>query len=309
MNCKHCGSSRVVRKGLRKLKRGNKQVFSCKDCGKRFTLGLAKKKFNVNIILNAVNAYNQGYSYSEVCDLICRKHKVVITSSSVSRVKEYSLGYLDIRERIAKKHGSSPIVKRMFKHSGLVYHFKFHKGKLSEFCKHKGLKDFVFRLSKGIDDELFSNSNRCSQAKEDVSVNVKVFENTKLNKVIGDALKLVRSNKQRHSVVENLLLSCDRDTVAVEVPVWYWDKIKDVGVCGHIDILQVKYGKVWILDYKPNASAENVDKVVSQLYNYALGISFRANVKLKNIRCGWFDENKTYMFDADKVNTGVLNSR
>jgi len=41
------------------------------------------------------------------------------------------------------------------------------------------------------------------------------------------------------------------------VPVWYWDKDKNIGVCGHIDILQVKYGKAWILDYKPNAEQEN----------------------------------------------------
>ena len=302
MNCKYCESSKVVKKGWRKSKNGSKQVYLCKDCGKRFTPGLAKKRFNINIILNAVNAYNQGYSYSEVCELISRKNKVILGKSSVARwVKEYSLGYLDIRERMVKKHGISLIIKRMFKHSGLIYNFKFHKGKLNEFCKYKGLKDFVYRLSKGVEDEFFSNSNRCSQAKENVSVNVKVFENTRLNKAIGGALKLVNSNKQRHSIVENFLLSCDRDTVAVEVPVWYWDKIKDAGVCGHIDILQVKYGKVWVLDYKPNASAENVDKVVSQLFNYALGLSFRTGVKLRDIKCGWFDENKTYIFNANKV--------
>jgi hypothetical protein len=271
-------------------------------CIKRFTLGLAKKRFNVNIILNAVNAYNQGYSYSEVCDLISRKNKVIVGKSSVARwVKEYSLGYLDIRDRIIKRHGSSLIIKRMFKHSELIYHFKFHKGKLNQFCKYRGLKDFVYKLSKGVEDKFFTNSNRCSQAKENVSVNAKVFENTKLNKAIGDALKLVKSNKQRHSIAENFLLSCDRNTVAVEVPVWYWDKKKAVGVSGHIDILQVKHGKVWILDYKPNASAENVDKVVSQLYNYALGLSFRAGVKLRDIKCGWFDEDKIYVFNADKV--------
>ena len=222
MICKHCGSPKVVKKGLRKLKNGTKQVYSCKDCGRRFTLGLSKRRFNVNIILDAVNAYNQGYSLSEACDLISRKHKVVVTDSSVSRwVEEYSLGYVDIRERMIKKHGNSLIIGRMFKHSGLIYNFQFHKGKMNEFCSHKGLKEFVFTLSKGVEDKFFTNSSRCSQARENVSVNVKVFENTRLNRVLGDVLNLVSNNKQRHSIVEHFLLSCDRDTVAVEVPVWY----------------------------------------------------------------------------------------
>jgi len=149
----------------------------------------------------------------------------VVTDSTISRwIKIYSLGYTAIRERIIKRHGSSLIVGRMFKHFGLVYNFQYHKGKLAEFCKHKGLKTFVFGLSKGVEDKYFRNSNRCSEAREDASVNVKVFENTRLNKAIGDALKLVTNNKQRHSIVENFLLSCDRDTIATEVPVWYWEQ-------------------------------------------------------------------------------------
>jgi len=65
--------------------------------------------------------------------------------------------------------------------------------------------------------------------------------------------------------------------------------------------LQVKYGRVWVLDYKPETEKEDVNKVVSQLFNYTLGISFRTGVKLKDIKCGWFDENKTYTFDAHRV--------
>ena len=302
IKCKYCNSIDIVKRGLRKLKKGKKQVFSCKNCDKRFTLDVSKKKFDVKIILNAVNAYNQGYSLDEVCDLILRRHKVVVGRSSVLRwCKEFGLGYLDIKDRLIGKYGSNLIIGRVFKHSGLLYNFKFHKGKLKEFGKFLGLKNFIFDLSKGVDGRIFNSENRCSKLKEKVSVNARVSENIKLNKVIGDALKIVRNNKQRHDVVENFLLNCDRDTVAVEVPIWYWDKIQDRSICGHIDILQVKNGKVWVLDYKPNASSENVDKVVSQLYNYALGLSFRSKVDLKNIKCGWFDENKIFSFDADKV--------
>jgi len=301
MKCKFCSGKNVVRKGIRKLKSGRKQIFLCKDCSKRFSQGFSKKKYNAKLILNAVCAYNQGYNYEEVCDLICRKFKVNISGSSISRwCEEYKLGYLNIRNKILGKYGFNLVVGRMFKHSGLIYNFKYHKGKLKEFCRFNGLRNFVFDVAKGVDDKVF-DGKRCSDLRGDVKVNVKVYGNTKLNKVLGGALKIVKSNKQRHGIVEDFMLSCDRDTIAVEVPVWYWDKIKDEGICGHIDILQVKYGKVWVLDYKPDSEKENVDKVVSQLYNYALGLSFRSKLDLKDVKCGWFDENKMFVFDAKEV--------
>ncbi len=302
IKCKFCGSENVVKKGLRKLKNRKKQVYSCKSCDKRFNLDFSKKKFNIKIILSAVSAYNQGYSLEEVCDLISRKHKVVVRKSSISNwCKEFSLGYLNIRDKIIGRYGDDLVVGRMFKHSGLLYNFKFHKGKLKEFGKFDGLKNFIFDLSRGVDGKIFDSENRCSKLKSEVSVNVNVSENIRLNRVLGGALKVVKNNKSRHSVVEDFLLNCDRDTVAVEVPIWYWDKFSDRGICGHIDILQVKNGKIWVLDYKPNAALENVDKVVSQLYNYSLGLSFRSGVGLSDIKCGWFDENKIFSFDASKV--------
>lgn len=302
IKCKYCGSRDVVKKGIRKLKKTEKRVFLCKNCKKRFSEGLSKKRYNAKLILDAVCYFNQGYNYEEVCDLICRKYKANINKSSVSRwSKEYELGYLDIKDKIARKYGFELVVGRMFKHSGLIYNFKFHKGKLKEFGKFEGLKNFIFEVSKGIDNKIFDSGNsRCSKIKENVGVNIKVFD-SKLNKILGNALKIVKENKQRHSLIENFMLSCDRDTMAVEVPVWYWDKLQDKGICGHIDILQVKNGKIWVLDYKPNAESENVDGVVSQLYNYAVGLSFRSGVGLKEIKCGWFDENKMFVFDAEEV--------
>lgn len=302
IRCKYCNSKNIVRRGLKSLKGEKKQIYSCKNCCKRFTFGASKKKFNIKLILDSVCAYNQGCSLDEVCDLISRKYKACISRNSVSRwCKEYNLGYVNIRSRIIKKYGFGLIIGKIFKHSNLLYNFKFHKGKLKEFGKFFGLKEFIFKLNKGIDDKVFNSSTRCSKIKNNVSVNVRVSENNRLNKALGNALKIVKNNKQRHGIVEDFLLNCDRDTVAVEVPVWYWDKNLGKGICGHIDILQVKNGNVWILDYKPNASSENVDKVVSQLYSYALGLSFRTRVSLRNIKCGWFDENKLFSFDADKV--------
>ncbi len=329
ISCKHCGSYNVVRKGKRKLagnknnnnnNNGNKnnnnvnksssmnmnrrQIYFCKDCLHRFSLGLNKKRFDVWLIVNAVSFYNKGYSYEEACDFISRKHKISVGKSSVERwAKEYYLGFLDIRERIISKYGRDCVIEKAFNHSGLIYNFKMHKGKLKEFGKFIGLKDFIFSITKGVDERFF-NGERCSQSSECISCKVDVSENLRLNKVIGEMLKIVKSNKQRHGLVEELMLHCDRDTVAVEVPVWYWDKINDRGICGHIDIIQVKFGKIWIMDYKPDSEKENFERVMSQLYNYALALSFRTGVSLSNIKCAWFDASRIYSFEPSRVVIG-----
>ncbi len=323
ISCRHCGSFDVVKKGVRKLASGKRQIYLCKDCSHRFSNGLNKKRFNAWLIVDAVCSYNNGYSYEEVCELISRKYKINIGKSSIERwVKQYNLGYLDIRDKIVWKYGKKLIVERMFNHSGLVYNFKLHRGKLREYGKFIGLKNFISDVSKGIDDRIFNgNGERCSQSKGNIYVNTKKTfrsflvpkkcfkhflcvngsENQRLNKVIGEMLKIVKDNHSRHSLVENLMLCCDRDTLAVEVPVWYWDRKFNKGICGHIDVIQVKFGKIWILDYKPHAEKENFEKVVSQLYNYALAVYFRTGVLLTEIKCGWFDCVKTFSFNPLEV--------
>jgi transposase-like protein len=303
VRCPYCGRDDVVKRGFRRLKSGKKAVYFCKGCYHKFSLGLERRRFSVGVILSAVCAYNQGYSYAEVSDITYRKYKASVHRSTVSRwVQEYDLGYSGIRSAVSKRQKYPYIVGRVFKHSGLMYDFKYHRGKLNFYGKFLGLKKFISNLSRGVDEKYFTAENdRCSEIRNEVSSNIKVFENTKLNKIVGCILKAVKNNKQRHSIIESLMLSCDRDTVAVEVPVWYWDKRQNVGVCGHIDVLQVKFGKVWVLDYKPGADKENVDKVASQLFSYALGLSFRTGISLKYIMCGWFDENRLYTFNADQI--------
>ena len=80
------------------------------------------------------------------------------------------------------------------------------------------------------------------------------------------------------------------------------------GVSGHIDILQIRQGRIYILDFKPNAAQENEQRVVSQLYLYALGLSFRTGIPLRMFRCAWFDEKVYYEFDPAeaKVETKKL---
>ncbi len=60
MNCKYCGSEKVVKNG--KVK--GKQVYKCKDCGHRFFLNgnFSRMKNEKNVIVTALNFYFDGLS-------------------------------------------------------------------------------------------------------------------------------------------------------------------------------------------------------------------------------------------------------
>ena len=97
------------------------------------------------------------------------------------------------------------------------------------------------------------------------------------------------------------MLINDSSTVACEVPVWLWEKNLDLGIAGHIDLLQVRNGFIFVLDFKPGAGKENWQKVTSQLYFYASGLSFRARIPLHRFKCGWFDEKVYYEFNPKQA--------
>ena len=97
------------------------------------------------------------------------------------------------------------------------------------------------------------------------------------------------------------MLLTDDSTMAVEVPVYltpedvaYFQSrgfnldFEPALITGHIDILQIRNGSVYILDYKPEARKQKRAHV--QLTIYALALSPRANIPLEKITCIWFDE-------------------
>jgi len=60
MKCKYCGSEKVIKKGFVQ----KKQLYKCKDCGKRFFKNgkFAKMRTDKNIIVAALNLYFDGLS-------------------------------------------------------------------------------------------------------------------------------------------------------------------------------------------------------------------------------------------------------
>ena len=128
-------------------------------------------------------------------------------------------------------------------------------------------------------------------------------------KLAGLALNLANSNKGRHQVIQNFFLINDSTTIAIEVPVYLtnWDagyyrnqkgfifplNNYKTPITGHIDILQIRNGLIYILDYKPDAKSINP---IGQLTIYALALSRKLNLPLYYFKGAWFDENSYFEF-------------
>lgn len=107
-----------------------------------------------------------------------------------------------------------------------------------------------------------------------------------------------------HGDVQLFMLKHDEDTVGVEIPIWLeqheyeslglsFDKAGSLS--GHIDVLRIEDGRIWVWDFKPNAHREK--HADAQVLMYAMMLSFRTGIPLSRFRCGYFDENVSYIFD------------
>ena len=95
--------------------------------------------------------------------------------------------------------------------------------------------------------------------------------------------------------------------MAIEVPVYLYaneltkSEEKRYGLelkeplSGHIDILQVRWNKIHVLDYKPDARI-NDKSAASQVFLYALALSKRTGIPLNKITCAYFDDNNYFQF-------------
>ncbi len=90
--CKFCDSGKIIKKGIKKNKSGNLQIFKCKDCKKRFTanFGFENRQFDDSAITGALEMYFSGMSIRD----IPRQYKrmgIKINHSTIYRwVSDYS---------------------------------------------------------------------------------------------------------------------------------------------------------------------------------------------------------------------------
>ena len=190
-----------------------------------------------------------------------------------------------------------------------IYNLKYHDLKLNLAAKKfPELRRYIKEMFDGCPHELFrKESPRCSCLKIDIRPRRSTKYNNAL-KLTEYALTLAKTNKERHKRVQDFMLFSDSATIAVELPIYlhpneltkrqqnaYGIDLSDT-LTGHIDILQVRFNQIHVLDYKPDAKKSD-RKAVEQVFLYALALTKRTNIPLENFICAYFDERNYYQFN------------
>ncbi len=170
------------------------------------------------------------------------------------------------------------------------------------------LADFLERVARICPHNLFTGSSRASQLGNFVERNHLIVAEKEnfATRTAALVIPAVGDNRLRHETLQRFILANDSVTVAVEIPIWLTATDIDAleiehGIrllpeaheprvlTGHIDFLQVRNGAVHILDYKPDA---RTNKPIAQLTLYALALTRLAGLRLFDIKCAWFNEEK-----------------
>ncbi len=286
---------------------------------------MLNKSYPVNVILNAISFYNKGMTLENASKKINMKFGVKTYPKLISTwMEEFSdiCTFRKIRKKIKDERRSGfedPVFEKLVEHKQ-PYLYKYHKLKLDIFLTDyfRDLKNYLINVVDDCPHELFLKDNaRSSQIKINGKVRVEKKKNYACE-LAGLALKMARTNKERHKIVQDFMLVNDTSTLAVEVPIWLnKEEVKDANfkfnifsgvegeITGHIDLVQTRYGIIYVLDYKPEA--RKVD-AVSQLFTYAFALSVRSGKWLRNFRCAWFDSNGYYEFNPNDIILNIISS-
>ena len=331
--CPYCNSKDIKKAGKRKDRFGNIQKYLCKDCNRYFSEDRLKfTQFPAKIVLNAISLYNLGYSQEKVSQLIANRYKIQPPRNTISQwINKYSIPctYYTLRKQALKLYRPKNIILDEKLQHKQVYNFKLHKAKIVLLEKKKVLPEEKLKALKTYLENVPANKtgaipfphhiftiapNNTQQESRASKLSMRLFKITQktkhnyANKLAGLGLKLAPDNKARHQAVQDFMLINDSTTVATEVPVYLTDsdiayfKNKGFGfsfeacktpITGHIDILQIRNGLIYILDYKPEAHKINP---IKQLTIYALALAARTKIPVKDFKCAWFDDRNYYEF-------------
>ena len=197
-----------------------------------------------------------------------------------------------------------------FNHKPVFYRYRLAMDKLGQIPAK--LQSYLELLFTDCPNHLFQQSNlrssgqTCSQYNIDVQLNH--TRKHELLELANASLSFERF-KSRHENLQKFLLLEDPCTVATEVPLWLEPhEIKnyealfqtDDVLTGHVDILRYEEdGRIGVWDYKPGSLDEQ--NAVIQVFLYALMLSIRTGICLKDIICGYFDESDAFFFDPCQI--------
>jgi transposase-like protein len=310
--CPNCRKKRhIIRSGIRRNKHKDIQRYFCKLCNKIFSIEpLSNTSYPPQVILTAITHYNLGNTIEKTRVHLSRKFKTKIPQPTIqSWLKRYS-NICTFTNTLRKRFTFDPntIIHSKKFHHQQVYEFKYHTLKTNiagkTFPQLKSYITSIYKKPYFIPESVFQHGPRCSE----LQINLKSEKTTKNNnapKLAELAQTLAKTNRDRHQQIENTFLINDTATIAIEIPVYL--KPEELSkqeqaiyglnltgpLSGHIDILQVRFNKIYILDFKPDAKRSD-KSTAEQIFLYALALSKRTKTPLNKFICIHFNDKEYF---------------
>lgn len=251
--CPYCESRDFVRRGVRKNKHQEVQLYICRhlSCGRTFTSRTIKgKQFPWPVVLDAISYHNLGYTFPQVSQILETKLGFSPSVETVAswyeqykplcrfeRLRPFAMKILATwRSHAAKRAKGSPngiadkfdMVETITLAHRQLYRFRYHRPKLVlalEEYKNRNfgrLMEYLDAISTETPHQYFQDGARMSEIKSkfdktDMIIRGKTNFANQFTKFI---LQGVPHNKDRHEVLQRFLIANDSVTVATEVPVF-----------------------------------------------------------------------------------------
>lgn len=317
--CIYCDAGDIIRKGHRKKKFELVQLWRCRRCKRTFTAQQASgKTYPLKVILECLMLFYLGETRDRTASRIRERFGIAVPLRTLSSwIAEYRdlTAYARMREAGRVAFPARWIVRSVRLQHKQVYKYCVHQGKLAlslELPAQQAFAPIAHYLSTMLTScphNLFLGDSRASQAGAAFDldgVQIRAAQNHAC-RLAHLVLQTVTINKRRHDELQRFMLLTDSATIAVEVPIFLTTEdiaaLRASGLTvpiettepltGHIDVLQIRNGKIYILDYKPRADKE---RPIAQLMVYALALSRRTGIGLFNFVCAWFDEKDYFEF-------------
>ena len=300
MKCPECNKDKnVIKAGLRDTRKGTIQRFYCKNCDTFFSdTKQPYTQYPLHVILYTLQLYNQGYPVKKAKTLTGRKYSYSPPIQTIySWLKKYNdtLTFIKLRKKFTIDPNSLVTIHRL-KHQQ-IYPFTYHNLKLNIHSKQlPQLKRYINWIERSLPTKMFLSGPRASSTKVDYTLKPKQ-KNSIIPKLTKLALTTSQKSKSAHETVEQFFLINDSTTVCTELPVFINPKEIDslninTPLTGHIDLIQIKYDKLYILDYKPNL--RHPEQYTSQLQLYKEAVHKRTIIPEENIIPCVFNEHSYY---------------
>ena len=214
------------------------------------------------------------------------------------------------------------IKNKLFVHQNIPYSFNWNKGhhneKFNQITTNQEelnrLKKLFTRISQGlIPNDLFNSRKlpRISQFKirglkialvRSFSKNlirsgkIQRYDSTsKLPKYVQnvyDNFKEINiSGHPGHEPVLKSILIKDKNSLAIEIPIWY-NNDENKFITGHIDLIQIDGDVIKVIDYKPEGKF-----LISLPQVATYGILLKFKLKINKLKCLTFNKNEAWEYD------------